>query len=53
MQIEEDDHGDLVKPLRPVAEKIEEVEETTVEEEKPSTGEETPEDDKPDDDIPF
>ena len=52
MMIEEDDHGDLVRPLRPVAEKIEEVEETPVEE-KPSTGEDTPEDDKPDDDIPF
>ena len=47
MMIEEDDHGDLVKPLRPVAEKVEEVEEDEVEE-----GSDEP-DDKPDDDIPF
>ena len=48
MMIEEDDHGDLVKPLRPVAEKVEEVEEDVAEEDEPADG-----DDKPDDDIPF
>lgn len=53
MQIEVDDFDDIVKPLRPVAEKIEVVEETLVSEEKPSTGEEVPEEDEPDDDIPF
>lgn len=52
MQIEVDDFDDIVKPLRPVAEKIEEVEED-VAEEKPATEEEAPGDDKPDDDIPF
>ena len=46
MMIEEDDHGDLVKPLRPVAEEIEEVEETPVEK---SAAKEEPEDDE----IPF
>ncbi|MCK4786240.1 MAG: hypothetical protein KAV87_20955 [Desulfobacteraceae bacterium] len=48
MMIEEDDHGDLVKPLRPVAEKVEEVEEDVGTE-----AEEEGKDDKPDDDIPF
>ena len=48
MMIEEDDHGDLVRPLRPVAEKVEEVEE-----DEASEGEEEGKDDKPDDDIPF
>lgn len=48
MMIEEDDHGDLVRPLRPVAEKVEEMEEDEAPE-----GEEEGKDDKPDDDIPF
>ena len=48
MMIEEDDHGDLVKPLRPVAEKIEEAEET-----EPAEGEQGKADDEEDDDIPF
>lgn len=48
MMIEEDDHGDLVRPLRPVAEKVEEVEEDAATE-----GEQGDGDDKEDDDIPF
>ena len=48
MMMEEEDHGDLVKPLRPVAEEVEEVEETV-----PAEGDEKVDDDKKDDDIPF
>ena len=48
MMIEEDDHGDLVRPLRPVAEKVEEVEEDEATEEQQEGG-----DDKEKDDIPF
>jgi hypothetical protein len=47
MMIEEDDHGGLVKPLRPVAEEVEEVEEDVAED----AGNKS--DDQPDDDIPF
>lgn len=50
MMIEEDDHGDLVKPLRPVAEEVEEVEgeEAGGCDQGAGGGE-----DKEDDDIPF
>ncbi len=54
MQIEIDDFDDIIRPLRPVAENIEEVEETTVSEASTEEAQEAvPEDDKPDDDIPF